>query len=292
MARSPTLRELMNSVESIFTALVGIWTRPRSIIFLPVTLSLQLLGYLKNAHHISNFCKILWINSSKLWTYSWPQSEYVKDLLWLNTHFSNKFLRKSFQSAFIHSYHLHHEIIFSRDFLKKISISQETLRIFQNRFSPSQVLSQFSMEKVIFSRFSKEVSHLSQRSKSIFKCFKAKILRISISLSFEFSLLQRVFQWILTSSSKESFQSPSFPEKCFPWQVFIFPSRCTYHFLRDFQTIHDFPTSLWTFSRFPILLHLSFPEKLISHHLSLRTIFQLQSMFSKHASCFSNLHFP
>ena len=113
-----------------------------------------------------------------------------KDLLSLILIFATNFSEKIFlKSAFIHSNHLHHEITgFSHDFLKKISfpkksISQETLRNFQNWFSQVKFSSEFSLENIIFLKFifSKGISHLSQESKSIFRYFKDKILRISIS---------------------------------------------------------------------------------------------------------------
>ena len=121
-----------------------------------------LLGYLKNAPHISNVFKILWINSNKPWIYSWPQSEYMKDLLWLNPHFSNKIFRNLFKSAFIYSHHLHH--LFFSWFSQKIftswnRFSQETMMIFGVGFPKSNVFLWFSLKSYFLKILFKGISH-------------------------------------------------------------------------------------------------------------------------------------
>ena len=148
-----------------------------------------LLGYFKNAHHISNFSKkILWINSNKLWTYSWPQSEYVKALLWLNTHSSNKFFK--IFSKCIHSFKSSASSVFSwfsqELFTSWKSIPQETMKIFEVGFPKSKFSSDFPWKcyflKFIFQRNSSSFS----RIKVDFQIFQKQYSQDFNFLSFEF----------------------------------------------------------------------------------------------------------
>ena len=152
MARAPTLRELMNSVESIFTALVGIWTRPRSIISLPVTLSLHSWAILK-MHLIfpmfSKYCELTQINPE----YIHGHSQNIWRIYFGLIHIFPIKFSEIFSK--VHSFiHIICIICFSHDFSKDFhfmeSIFSRNYDDFRSWIFPNQIFSMIFL-KILFS---------------------------------------------------------------------------------------------------------------------------------------------
>ena len=173
-----------------------------------------LLGYLKMHIIFPKFSKSCASNqliSEHIHGHSQNMWRIYLDLM----HIFQPIPRKSFQSAFIHSCHLHHEII---DFLKIFSRKLHSQEIDFSRnskdFSKSvfqrQVSPQFSLENDIFLRDSKEFSNLSPRSKIDFQVFQKvkfpgfRFPKFWISFSNEFSYKSSIIFLRKLSKSKFS----------------------------------------------------------------------------------------
>ena len=274
MARAPTLRELMNSGG------IHIYGPSRNMDETQIHhLSIShteptLLGYLKNARHISNFskyCELTQINSEHIHGHS---QNMWRIYFGLNTHFSNKFFRNLFK---VHSFiQIICIICFSSWFSQEIftswkSIPQETMKIFEVGFPKLKFSRDFPWKyyflKMRFQKefliFLKNQSWFSDISKTRFSGFQFPKFWISFSkeFSYKFSII------FLRKFSKSEFS----------WQVFsfssvhLFFSRILTIFSR-FSFLQDFP-NLYKLSRDFKSSSSEFPERLIS-------IFFLEKCFS------------